>query len=73
MLKPVMKRTVGIVRAIEKDGIIVFSGPAALAREAGDYGYYEYPEGVESAYVHLRVDPRYDFYDVLQWIEEWEE
>ena len=62
-----MKRHVAISTAIEGQGFIAFYANDLIAAKMSDFGQLR--AGQADAYYHLCVDPRYDFADVLAYLE----
>lgn len=67
MSKPRMKRTIGIRNAYENQRHIYFDATPDIAAEMKDYGKVMGWEG----YWLLRVDSRYDFNDVLEYMRNY--
>lgn len=69
MDKPTMKRHVGITTQIESSRFIAFTANGTIAAKMADYGTLYKHGDLERDSYHLCVDPRYDFADVLAYLE----
>ena len=68
MKKPKMKRNVAITNQFEEQGIIYFYASDTIAECAKEFGKARSYTGKAECWI-LDVDARYDFYDVLAWLE----
>lgn len=68
MPKPVMKRKIGITCELQITKSVFFDASQEDAEKFKDFGALEKRD--RENHWHLKVDARYDFQDILDYIEE---
>lgn len=71
-IRPVMKRVVGIVSKNETMKTVNFVTNSDIAHDLEEYGTVIEDDVFQAQYL-LFIDPRYDFEDVVKWIESYNE
>lgn len=69
MKKPTLQREVGIVRIFNRARVITFNATQDSSTEFEGFGNLSY--SVSMKYYTLTVDARYDFDEVVKYIEEY--
>lgn len=69
MEKPKMKREIGIVGYSEKHRLIFFDATLDAAQDLNEFGWLTRP--LQYSSYHLFVDARFDFFEVLKYIQNY--